>query len=99
VTDDIEVHFDPGRGELSLSCGDEAFTRVRDAVVAAADLGDAAINGVPAGVRAIVVDRVPPPRSPARLRDRLALLGCGVVGFAVLFVLVVGLGTIAGWVR
>ena len=99
MADDIEVHYDPRRGELSLSCGDKAFARVREAVISAADLGAAPIDGVPAGVRVIVVGEVRPAKPTGRLRDRLALLGCGLVGFAVLFVLVIGLGTIAGWVR
>lgn len=97
--DDIEIHYDPSRGELSLSCGEEAFVRLRDAVVAAADLGRADIEGVPAGVRAIVVDQALRPKSATRFRDGLALLGCGLVGFVVLFVLAIGIGTIVGWVR
>lgn len=36
---------------------------------------------------------------PARLQDRLALLGCGIVAFVVLFVLVAGITFIAKWFR
>jgi hypothetical protein len=99
MAEGIEVHFDSGRGELSLSCGDEAFAQVRDAVIAAAGLAEAGIDGVPAGVRVIVVDRVPPPRSLGRFGGWLAGLGCVAVGLAVLFVLAVGVRTIAGWAR
>jgi hypothetical protein len=94
----IEVHFDPGRGELSLSCGDKAFAQVRDAVMAAAGLGDAGIDRVPAGVRSIVVERVPPCRSLG-FGGRLAVLGCATVGAAVVIALAVGVRTIASWGR
>ena len=45
------------------------------------------------------IERVLLPRPLAQWQDRLALLGCGVVGFVLLFVFVIGIGTIAGWVR
>lgn len=99
VADDIDMHFDSRRGELSLSCSPEAFARVRDAVAAAADLNTTAIDGVPAAVRFIVVREVQPIKPRARFGDRLALVGCGVVTFVILFVLIVGLGTIVGWLR
>ena len=46
-----------------------------------------------------MIERVQSVRPSARWRDRLGLLGCGVVGFVVLFVLAVGVQTIAGWMR
>jgi hypothetical protein len=95
VADDIEVHCYPDNGQVTLTCGAEAFARVWAAVVAEAG----PIDGAPPVVRVVLIERVPPARTPARWRDRLGLLGCGVVGFAVLFVLAIGVGTIAGWVR
>jgi hypothetical protein len=98
VADDIEIHYHAGHGVLSLSCGDEAFARVRDAVIAAADLGGA-IEGVPVGVRAIMVDQIRPAKPVSKLSDRLALCGCALVTVVVGTVLAVGLGTIVGWLR
>ena len=97
VSDDIEVHLNPDDGQVTLTCGTEAFARVWAAVVAEAG----PIDGAPPAVRVVLIERVLLPR-PARWRsgqDRLALLGCGVVGFVLLFVFVIGIGTIAGWVR
>lgn len=95
MADDIEVHCYPDDGQVTLTCGSGAFARVWAAVVAEAG----PIAGAPAVVRVLLVERVTPPRPPARWRDRLGLLGCGVVGFVLLFVFVTGVGTIAGWVR
>ncbi len=97
VSDDIEVHLNPDDGQVTLTCGTEAFARVWAAVVAEAG----PIDGAPPAVRVVLIERVLLPR-PARWRsgqDPLALLGCGVVGFVLLFVFVIGIGTIAGWVR
>lgn len=95
VSDDIEVHCYPDDGQVTLTCGTEAFARVWAAVVAEAG----PIDGAPPAVRVVLIERVPPPRPSAQWRDRLGLLGCGVVGFVLLFVFVIGVGTIAGWVR
>jgi hypothetical protein len=95
VSDDIEVHFHPHPGQVTLTCGDEAFARLWELVADAAG----PIDGAPASVRVVLIERVPPAPPRTRWRDRLGLLGCGVVGFVILFVLVTGVGTIAGWVR
>ena len=86
------------RGSLTLSCGDEAFARIRSAVVEAAGEG-VRIEGQPDEVRVIPVAKIPPPRPPARFRDKLPMVGCALVGLAFLFVLVVGVRAIAGWAR
>ena len=99
MADDIEVHYVATCGALSLTCGDDAFLRVRDAIIAAAGLDEMAIDGVPAGVRTIAVNRVQTPPVVNRRADRVALLGCAVIGFAVLFVLIVGVQTIVKWMR
>jgi hypothetical protein len=99
VADDIEVHYNAGSGELSLACGDEAFAQVRDAIIVAAGLEDMGIEGVPAGVKMVVVEKVKERKAESRLRDRLALLGCGLVGFALLITLAIGVGRIVGWMR
>ncbi|MCY2970506.1 MAG: hypothetical protein NTZ30_07545 [Planctomycetota bacterium] len=94
VSDDIEVHCYPDDGQGTLTCGTEAFARVWAAVVA-----EAGPIGAPPAVRVVLIERVLLPRPLAQWQDRLALLGCGVVGFVLLFVFVIGIGTIAGWVR
>jgi len=94
VSNDIEVHLNPDAGQVTLTCGTEAFARVRAAVVA-----EAGPIGAPPAVRVVLIEQVLLPRPLAQWQDRLALLGCGVVGFVLLFVFVIGIGTIAGWVR
>ena len=94
VSDDIEVHLNPDDGQVTLTCGTEAFARVWAAVVA-----EAGPIGAPPAVRVVLIEQVLLPRPLAQWQDRLALLGCGVVGFVLLFVFVIGIGTIAGWVR
>jgi hypothetical protein len=97
VTDDIEVRFDDGH--LTLSCGEDAFARLRAAVIAQSDAA-ASLEGGSDAVRYIVVrPMVVPIESSTSRYDRVALLGCGLVGFAILFLLLVGAGTLAGWKR
>ena len=94
VSDDIEVHLNPDHGQVTLTCGTEAFARVWAAVVA-----EAGPIGAPPAVRVVLIEKVLLPRPLAQWQDRPGLLGCGVVGFVLLFVFVIGIGTIAGWVR
>jgi hypothetical protein len=61
--DSIEVHFDPRRGELTLTCGDEAFARVRNAVIAEAAVAEL-IEGRLAAVQRIEIEVWPPAPSP-----------------------------------
>jgi len=97
---DTQVHYNRGRGELTIQCGEQMFARVRGAVVEATNLKDSVADFAPETVQVMVIGTFGKPRvASGRFRDRLALLGCGVVAFAVLFVLVIGVGTIAGWVR
>jgi hypothetical protein len=100
VADDIKVDFDERGGALNLLCGVEAFARLRDSVIADASLAGFA-DGIPDRVRYITIATRAPTRSARQrwIQDRVALLGCGLVAFAVLFVLVVGIGTIVGWFR
>lgn len=99
MADDIEVHYDANNRELMLSCGSQAFARVRNAVIAASDVGELAIEGVPDDVVTIVIEQPhePPIKSHTRLRDRMALLGCGLVAFGIMSVLAIGVATIVRW--
>jgi hypothetical protein len=97
VANDIEVHFDPVRGYLSLSCGCEAFVRLRDAVCAEGAVQDI-VRASGAEVREIEIALVPAvTERVGRLRSGLFLLGCSLAGFAVVFVFVTGVVTIARW--
>lgn len=95
MADDIEFHVYPQQGQVTLTCGDEAFARLWRMI--ADEAGP--IPGTPPTVRVILVEKVSPQRPAKSWPDRLALLGCGLLGFLILFVLAVGVGTIAGWVR
>lgn len=95
MADDIEFHVYPQQGQVTLTCGDEAFARLWRMISDEAG----PIPGAPPAVRVILVEKVPPPRPATPWRDRLVLLGCGLLGFVILSVLAVGVGTIADWVR
>ena len=96
MANDIEVHCHPDSRQVTLTCGAEAFARLWAAVSAEAG----PIDGAPAEVRVVLIERVPQPRPPTWWWwDRLFLLGCGVVGLMILFVLAAGVQTIAGWLR
>ncbi len=91
----IEVSCGPKRGDLTLICNAESFHRLRALVLAAAGYASA-VDGVEA---VLIVERpLTTPRS-VRLRDPIALIGCGMVGFVFLFVLVAGVWAIVGWMR
>lgn len=98
MADDIEIHYDSQRGDLTLTCGDEAFARLRDIVVAEAQLtGMLEVEG--GEVQRIEIEVWPPTRTTSRSVDSTALLVWGLLGFAVLFIAIVGLVTIAGWFK
>ena len=56
MPDGIQARMDLRSEQVTLSCGDEAFARLW-AVVAEV----APVAATPAGVRVIVIERVPPP--------------------------------------
>jgi hypothetical protein len=96
VANGIEVHFDPGRGELSLTCEAEAFDRIRRAVCAEA--GFEAIAGrPPEEVRYIEVVGAPVAREVRPLRKAAVWLGCTVLGAALLLVVSVGVVAVVRW--
>jgi hypothetical protein len=96
VKDDIEAHFDQKSGSLVLSCGTEAFTRLAAVVIAEVGGNEVVFNS-PESLRWIEISTKPCPRRQSYLRDRLALLGCGLVVLVVFFVLAVGVMTIFRW--
>jgi hypothetical protein len=98
VGDDIEVHYDSKPGEVFLSCGSEAFARLREAVLVEAQVAEVVDSPV-TNVRLIEIVAAPSLRPPKRWHDRLALLGCGLAGFVIMFVFIAGIGTIVSWFR
>jgi hypothetical protein len=98
VADDIEIHLEPKQGAWCLACGDEAFARLRDAVVEAVGSPDL-FGDFPAEVRDIAIHKVQSTPPSSRLVGGFAFIGCACVGFLILFVMVVGVATIVGWLR
>jgi hypothetical protein len=101
MSDDVEVHFDERFGSLRLNCSGETFARVLNAVLSEANIQAFELDGVFDAVESLEVYQSPPATSspPTGVWDRVILIGCGMVGFVILFLLVIGLGTLAGWVR
>ena len=98
MANDIKVHFDPNLGDLHLECGNEAFVRLRNAVIAETIVADATL-GQADRIKSIEIYREWTVKPPSKLRDQMWLLGCALAGFVILFVFVAGVTTIVGWVR
>ena len=95
MSDDFEVHFDgPQRGHLSLACGEEAFSRLRDLIFEEALIPE--IVGPPS-LEAWQIEVVSAP-AVVTYRQKLsrwrASLGVGLASMAALFVFGVGFWTI-----
>jgi hypothetical protein len=96
MSDNIEVYFDPERGQLSLACDEEAFARIRDFVFEEALVPEIADSD--SEVRRIEIEWAPAAladrrsrlRSPAVLRSYLMLA-------AYLVVFDAGVWTILHW--
>jgi hypothetical protein len=98
MSDDIEVHFDPQRGHLSLACGEEAFSRIRDLIFEEALIPE--IVG-PLSLDAWQIEVLSAPAIVTRRRKLSRWwpsLGVGMATMAALFVFGVGLWTILRWV-
>jgi hypothetical protein len=93
--DDIDVHFPPADGELTLTCGDRAFDRLWSLVADSAG----PIEGAPSVMHVIVIERRPPSPPKFHWFHTLGTLGCAILGFIVMFPFIVGVLTIVGWLR
>jgi hypothetical protein len=98
MSDGIEVHFDPQRGHLSLTCGEEAFSRLRALVFEEALIPE--IVGPPSlGAWRIEIEAVSPVVAYRQKFNRWpASLAVGLASITALFVFGVGLWTILRWV-
>lgn len=90
MDDEIQVAWHPEFGSLYLNCSPESFallaTRILEQVPNASEIELREIKGIE------IRDREA--RKPTKMesrRDRIALLGCGVVGFVLLFIFILGL--------
>lgn len=98
-SDDAEIRyeFDAGGRCLVIGCQGRDFERIRDAVLAAVPSAAADISSC-GGLRHILIHDTTEEAPPNFLRDRIALLGCALVGFmllagiAILFMVIVRTG-------
>jgi hypothetical protein len=98
VSNDIAVNYHPRQGLLQLSCGNEAFARLRDVIIAEAWAAEV-IETQPGAVKRIMIEEVSSGRPSTRFPDGVALLCCALFVLAFMFVLAIGVATIASWVR
>ena len=87
----VEVHFNETRGLLSLSCGTDAFGRIREFVVQDARLADLANKQI----REIEVFDLSSAPAQNGLRARASAIGCTMVGC--LIAAVFGAGLVSIW--
>jgi hypothetical protein len=97
MEDCLKVHYDPRHRCLELACGADEFARLRDLLIAEARVGQLT-QGQLASLRSIelVVEFSP---VGSRVREHAVMLGCGLIGAAVAFVMMVGVSTVIGWFR
>jgi hypothetical protein len=91
VSDAIEIHCDPEC--LTLTCGKDDFARLLDLVIA--EVGAEKVVPLQRDSLRSIEILAAPATGPVRLRDRVVLLGCYLVGFAMLFLMLVGVTAIA----
>ena len=88
--EEVEVHFNEKRGLLSLSCGTDAFGRIRDFVVQDARLADLADKQI-GEIEVFEVGSAPAQNG---LRAWTSAIGCVVAGGLIAVIFAVGLVSI-----
>jgi len=100
-TDDerIEVKFNEKRGILHLICSRPAFTRLLRILREEGSLNKS--REIPyEDVSFIWISASAPPSTrPSWLADRIALIGCGVVGFIAASIFMIGFLALAGYLH
>ena len=96
----IEIHFDRDEGHLQLDCAEDEFIEVRDLVVTGTSAADR-LWPIREGIRSIVVRRMDAvqDRMPRRFRRELPILLVSFVALVSVVIQVIGVITIAQWVR
>jgi hypothetical protein len=97
VPDESSVRCRHRPGGVTLTCGPEAFTRLAEAVAAAAGPPVA----VPADADMVVIERAkpdPPPDPPWSWLDWGGAVGCGAIVVTVIFLLGTGAYTVSRWI-
>ena len=92
----FEICFRDRYGMLIVTCEIESFERFRDIILSDSRLAEV-IGDDKSKVKLIQISMKPPPTR--WLRDRVTLLGCLLIGFAIMFVLVAGVMAITGWLK
>lgn len=97
----IEVHFDPNGGHLMLGCEADAFERFRDFTAQEAALGSLYVEvGRITAIEIVDVSRRSDQLSVNRdWRDRVALVGCALASFLMVFLLSAGVIQVIAWFR
>jgi hypothetical protein len=89
----VEVNPDPKNDVLTLTCDRESFRRLRELLLADVGWTNSADR-----FHVIVIEHGLGTRKTSNwARDRIALIGCAAVAFALLFTLSIGVMTIIGW--
>ena len=97
MKDEIQVHFNSDSGELELLCGSEAFGEIRDAVFKSARMSDLEEISPSQEMSISVWTTNRNEFSTPTWSERFGFVTCGLVAFAVIFILAQGILTIAGW--
>lgn len=93
----IEVHHNAKKGELHLWCGVGSFAAIRDAVIAQVGIEDV-IGESRADLRSLVIDQIPKRKLKPRPLAFLIAVSGALVAAILMFVFVVGVLAIAGWI-
>ena len=96
--EDIDVHVNRDRGEVSLECGEVAFERLRKLIEADCGLDELIGNRIK-DIRQIEIRNVSSKQRPMQSRHPLISLARGIVVMAALFLLVLWVVAIADRAR
>ena len=89
----------PDPGFLRLKCPQEAFVRLRDAVIAEGSLSNAVTVPLETITAILITEHLdwqPSRRSPRTIRDRALLVGCAVIVLLLAVPYVVGVMALVG---
>ena len=88
----MEIRCEYQQGVVTLTCGREAFARMRAALAAAGPE-----VAVPDGVDVLVLKRASPDPQPTPWLDGVGYPACAIVAAAVIALLGIGAYTVSSW--